>query len=268
MLWAQHLYLISIHNLVVEVDASYIKGMLCNPDIQPNAVVNHWIATILLFNFKLIHIPADKHHGPDGLSRHEPAPGEDEEDNPKDWVDQVLSLSIWVVSWLDACSANSSRAAALTLAFETNNDKDTNSIPTRRPCRDRHLPARYCMDKYIANNSARPPIQLRHNVSNNNNNTVSNNNNNTASNNAKNNNIIDTTNNNTHNNSSSLLSPDPQNPNHLNNDSDTSDDDSDDSAPVKFLTSDKANKMDQEIEQIHRFLLSRCVTGLEIASSP
>ena len=170
-----------------------------------------------------------------------------------------------MVSWLDACSANSSCTAALTLAFEANNDKDTDSILTCRPRHNRCLPARYRTDGYIANNSAPPPIQLQHNVPNNNNNTissnnnntVSNNNNNTASNNAKNNNIIDTTNNNAHNNSSSLLSPDPQNPDHLDNDSDTSNDDGDDSAPVKFSTSDKANKADQEIEQIRRFLLSQ-----------
>jgi len=51
----------------VEVDTSYIKGMLRNPDIQPNASINRWIAAILLFDFKLVHIPAEKHKGLDGL---------------------------------------------------------------------------------------------------------------------------------------------------------------------------------------------------------
>src|SRR6266850_1694027 len=157
VLWAQRLYLIGIRNLIVEVDASYIKGMLRNPDIQPNAAINCWIAAILLFDFKLIHVPADKHRGPDGLSRRKPAPGKDEEDDPEDWVDQVLSLSVWVVSWLDACSANSSCAAALTLAFEADNNEDTDSIPTCRPRCNHRLPARYHMDEYIANNSAPPP---------------------------------------------------------------------------------------------------------------
>ena len=55
------LYLVRVPNLVVKVDAKYIKGMLCNPYIQPNAAINRWIATILCFNFKLMHIPADKH---------------------------------------------------------------------------------------------------------------------------------------------------------------------------------------------------------------
>jgi len=89
---AARLYLIRARNLVIEVNASYIKGMLCNPNIQPNATINQWIATILLFNFKLIHVPANKHKGPDRLSRREPAPGEEETDDPKDWVDTALAL--------------------------------------------------------------------------------------------------------------------------------------------------------------------------------
>ena len=40
----------------VETDASYIKGMLNNPDIQPGAAVNRWIAGILLFDFDLVHV--------------------------------------------------------------------------------------------------------------------------------------------------------------------------------------------------------------------
>jgi len=42
-------------------------GMLKNPDIQPNATINQWIAAILLFDFNLVHMPAAKHHRPDGL---------------------------------------------------------------------------------------------------------------------------------------------------------------------------------------------------------
>ena len=54
---------------MVEVDAKYIKGMINNPDIQPNATINRWIAGILLFDFKLVHVPGTQHGGPDGLSR-------------------------------------------------------------------------------------------------------------------------------------------------------------------------------------------------------
>jgi hypothetical protein len=34
------IYIIGVKNLVVEVNAKYLKGMLNNPDIQPNATIN------------------------------------------------------------------------------------------------------------------------------------------------------------------------------------------------------------------------------------
>ena len=51
-------YLIGVRNLVVEVDARYIKGMLANPDLAPSASMNCWIVSILLFHFTLIHVPS------------------------------------------------------------------------------------------------------------------------------------------------------------------------------------------------------------------
>jgi hypothetical protein len=65
------LYIIGVKKLVVEVNAKYIRGMLNNPNIQPNATINRWIASILLFDFKLVHVPSAT-HGPNGLS-HQPA---------------------------------------------------------------------------------------------------------------------------------------------------------------------------------------------------
>ena len=63
--------------------------MLNNPDIQPNATINRWIAGILLFDFTLVHVPGAT-HGPDGLSRR-PAQPEDEPEPPddyEDWIDR------------------------------------------------------------------------------------------------------------------------------------------------------------------------------------
>jgi hypothetical protein len=97
-LHATCLYLIGVRKLIVEVNASYIKGMLSNPNVQPNATINRWITAILLFDFELKHILANKHKGPDRLSRHAPVQGEDKDKDPKDWVDNALSLSTWVVS--------------------------------------------------------------------------------------------------------------------------------------------------------------------------
>ncbi len=97
---ALRVHIVGVPNLVVEMDAQYVKGMLSNPDMQPNAAMNRWIAAILLFDFKLVHIPADRHHGPDGLSRREPIPGEDEdEDDPEEWINDILALGIWVDTW-------------------------------------------------------------------------------------------------------------------------------------------------------------------------
>jgi hypothetical protein len=94
------------------MDTLYIRGMLNHPDIQPNATINRWIAAILLFNFKLVHILAEKHRRPDGLSWREPADSEDEhEDDPEEWIDRTLALGVWVVSWLEAALTNDRTAA-------------------------------------------------------------------------------------------------------------------------------------------------------------
>ena len=68
------LFIVGVKNLHVEVDAKYIKGMLNEPDLQPNATINRWIQGILLFDFKLIHVPATQFKGPDALSRRAPQP--------------------------------------------------------------------------------------------------------------------------------------------------------------------------------------------------
>jgi len=82
------IYLIGVKTLHVEVDAMYIKGMLNEPDLQPNAAINRWIQGILMFDFTLIHVPAIKFRGPDALSRRVPA--EDEEIIPDDeWLDNI-----------------------------------------------------------------------------------------------------------------------------------------------------------------------------------
>ena len=87
---ALRLYLIGLRNLIVEVDAKYIKGMLANPDIAPSASINRWIVSILMFHFDLVHVPGS-FHGPDGLSRRKPQPGDtlEDDDDFDDWIDQV-----------------------------------------------------------------------------------------------------------------------------------------------------------------------------------
>jgi hypothetical protein len=94
---ALKIILLGVRNLVVEVDAAYIKGMLKNPDLAPSASINRWIVSILMFHFTLVHVPGT-HHGPDGLSRRKPQPDdeEDPEDDFEDWIDQVSGFMHFV----------------------------------------------------------------------------------------------------------------------------------------------------------------------------
>ncbi len=86
------IFIIRVQNLIVEVDARYIKGMLNNPNIAPSASINRWIISILTFHFELRHIPGTQ-HGPDGLSQHPPQPSDlSDEENLEDFDDWVDNL--------------------------------------------------------------------------------------------------------------------------------------------------------------------------------
>ena len=89
-------HLSGVKNLVVEVDASSIRGMLNHPDVQPSAVLNRWINGIKQFTFQLVHVPAHKHKGPDALSRRRHTTEEAEEDpdsEPEEWIDNIVLVS-------------------------------------------------------------------------------------------------------------------------------------------------------------------------------
>jgi hypothetical protein len=97
---AYRIYIIAMKNLVVEVDAKYLKGMLNNPYIQPNVTINRWIAGILLFDFKLVHVPAIHHTAANGLSRRTPTA----EDPPKtndfeEWIDDSYGFFMELANW-------------------------------------------------------------------------------------------------------------------------------------------------------------------------
>ena len=87
-------HLIGAKKLIVEVDASSIRGMLKNPDTL-GTPLDRWVAGILQFDFKLVHVPAYRHRGPDALSRRRYASSEEKstESDPEDWVDQVALVA-------------------------------------------------------------------------------------------------------------------------------------------------------------------------------
>ena len=96
---AVKMYIIGVKNLVIEVDAKYIKGMINNPDIQPSATINRWIAGILLFDFKLRHVSAKDHAPADGLSRRRRSPDdEDEDQNTEAWIDDACAFSMEILN--------------------------------------------------------------------------------------------------------------------------------------------------------------------------
>ena len=94
---AYKIFIVGVRNLIVEVDARYIRGMLNNPDIAPSASLNRWIVSILTFHFELHHVPG-KQHSPDGLSQrpHQTGDLSEEEEDPEDfddWVDNLYGFS-------------------------------------------------------------------------------------------------------------------------------------------------------------------------------
>jgi hypothetical protein len=80
-------WLLGVRKLVVETDALYIKGMLSNPGMGPNATINRWIEEILMFHFTLRHVPG-KGFPADGLSRREPQPGDEVFPNRDEGLDE------------------------------------------------------------------------------------------------------------------------------------------------------------------------------------
>ena len=86
------LYIIGVRNLVIKMNARYIKGMLANPDIQPSASINHWIVAILTFHFELVHVKGT-FYSSDSLSQRPRQPGDpelvDDEDKFDDWINQL-----------------------------------------------------------------------------------------------------------------------------------------------------------------------------------
>jgi len=83
-------WLSGCRRLVIETDAMYIKGMLDNPGMGPNATINRWIEQILMFHFKLRHVRG-KVFSPDGLSRRTAVPGDEIHINTEDGYDEYRS---------------------------------------------------------------------------------------------------------------------------------------------------------------------------------
>ena len=96
---AVRIFIFGVANLTVEMDAKFVKNMINNPDLQPNATINRWIAGILLFSFRLVHVPAARHAAADGLSRRPPSDNDPpDEDDFEDWLDRAYSFSVTLLN--------------------------------------------------------------------------------------------------------------------------------------------------------------------------
>ena len=81
------------------MDTKYVKGMINNPDLQPNTTINRWITGILLFHFELRHISTDRHTGPDELLRQPPSDDDPPDtDDFKAWLDNSYSFCVTLLN--------------------------------------------------------------------------------------------------------------------------------------------------------------------------
>jgi hypothetical protein len=128
---AFRVWLVGLPRFTVEVDAKYIKGMLNNPDVVPNAVLNRWIAAIMLFDFDLVHVPAERHGGPDGLSRRQVVLEDPVEDgDPEDWIDEACGFAMELVNWprLSITKRTAAASPYLLTATKAGRDSPTRSV--------------------------------------------------------------------------------------------------------------------------------------------
>jgi hypothetical protein len=161
-LHAAKVWLIGLKSFTVEVDAKYIKGMLSNPDIQPNAAMNCWLAGISLFSFKLRHVPGSKHLGPDGLSQRPPTAGNDEpldesSEEVEEWLEEVLGCAVWMEQDLERIIEEIQKDARLVLHSANHPQDTTPEIPTDQLTQQRDDKL-HIIQAYLTNLSFPPTI--------------------------------------------------------------------------------------------------------------
>ncbi len=77
-----------------------------------------------------------------------PAKGEEEEDNPEEWIDRMLSLGLWVLTWLDTPHY----VQVLSLAQAPSGDNPTSKEPMKFLVSEKALQAKEdlaCVERYL-----------------------------------------------------------------------------------------------------------------------
>ena len=131
-------WIISVKNFTIEVDVQYIKGMLNNSDIQPNTSMNRWLAGIQTFDFKLRHVAATKHQGPDSLSRRRRGQDEEEEEDSEEeaeeWIDKVLGCGVWITGGVEGVRKGEGEVSIFSIG--KGREDDTTSLNFKPPTND------------------------------------------------------------------------------------------------------------------------------------
>ena len=83
------------HHFIVETDAKVLISQLNRSSSDlPGSVMNRWLATILQWDFDIVHVPGKKNVIPDALSRYpqpeEWTPPEDDEEDLEPFIDKIL----------------------------------------------------------------------------------------------------------------------------------------------------------------------------------
>ncbi|KAI1507933.1 Integrase core domain containing protein [Pyrenophora tritici-repentis] len=98
LVWALKVFQVHLygHPFRVETDAKVLIAQLnrSSPDL-PGSVMNRWLATILQWEFEIVHVPGKKNVIPDALSRYpQPegwTPPKEDEDDLEPFIDRVLN---------------------------------------------------------------------------------------------------------------------------------------------------------------------------------
>jgi len=86
---AMSYWLLGTRKLIMEMDAKYLSGMLKNSGMGPNTTINRWIDKILIFHFKLQHLPGET-FTLDSLLHWDAQPGDEVFPNSEEHEDKLL----------------------------------------------------------------------------------------------------------------------------------------------------------------------------------
>ena len=97
---AQHHMLYGIH-FHIKVDARSLIEMVNKPDMMPSIPGNRWLAFIQLFDYEIVHIPAEQHKGPDGLLRRQQTNDDSSDSDPEMEVDESFKFARTKENFMD-----------------------------------------------------------------------------------------------------------------------------------------------------------------------